>query len=525
VKGKAAPWAGFIPAGAVAVALAFELLRHGARLDHDAAMYMACAARLLAGARPYLDLVEVNPPLAWVVYGIPELAARALAPLGVPVAVAFHAVIVSWTAIGLALVWGLIDRERRRAFVAAWLFCQLLAVVVPFRLHWVDYWVSVALAQWGQREHLFWVAGVVWLAVRAARAGGVPMGTGRAVSSGVLAGLMASLKPHFVVLLVTTEIVASVARPAERTRAWNLRSWLAPEIVAFAIVPVLYAAQFLLWPAEWRVAAFSRWLPWIAANYDNAYGVPFAQVAFHALPSAAVLALAWLARAASTRAFGITPAANALVFRLLVFATGALGLALFQHKGFVYHFFPVQAAAVLAAGLLFPTPASASRTIRSALAALAVSLAAFCLLLPVERLAPRFTDALEAALDETKVQSGDRVLVLGDAVLGPWPALRERGLVQSSRFPWFFPLPLVLNMPPGPARDAEAARLAQELATDGERERPRAVFIQAERMQALPDGFDQRAWLEHFAPTRRAFHEFRSWRRVGPWWVAVSPAH
>src|SRR5688572_22749432 len=80
-------WAGWLPAALAAAALAGSLFRHGARLDHDAAMYMSCAAQLLAGARPYLDLVEVNPPLAWVVYVVPELAAQRFEAFHLPPAI------------------------------------------------------------------------------------------------------------------------------------------------------------------------------------------------------------------------------------------------------------------------------------------------------------------------------------------------------------------------------------------------------------------------------------------------------
>jgi hypothetical protein len=487
-------------------------------------MYMSCASQLLAGARPYLDLVEVNPPLAWVVYVVPEFVAQKLAAFHLPASVGFHAVIVVYAALAFALVSPLVSAARRRAFATAWILCQLLTVVVPFRLYWMDHWASVPLAQWGQREHLFAIATAAWLAVRAARSADAPVGRPRAIGIGVLSGVMASLKPHFLVVLLSTEIVAWLSRlRGQDSRARSIRGWLAPEMIACASVALLYSAQFALWPADWRSAAFSRWLPFIAANYDRAYGASLDQVAIHALPSALAVAFAWGAglafiRKARHEASGAT---SELVLRLLVFSTAAVLIAVGQRKGFMYHFVPAQSGVLLVLGLTFPAPGSVRRWVRVSLAGLVPCAAALCLLLPVQRLAPRFTDSLEVALDGAELPPGSAVLVLGDAVLGPWPALRMRGLVQASRFPWFFPLPLALSMPEGPARDAEEARLAREVALDVQNRDPEIILIQAERLQALPRGFDLRGWLMRFPETRRAFSGFGFWYRVGPWWVAA----
>src|SRR5215470_6254894 len=58
-----------------ATALAFYLTTH---LHPDVSWYLVATDRILDGARPYRDIIEVNPPLAFYLTTPPVFAARLL---------------------------------------------------------------------------------------------------------------------------------------------------------------------------------------------------------------------------------------------------------------------------------------------------------------------------------------------------------------------------------------------------------------------------------------------------------------
>src|ERR1051325_6524280 len=47
-------------------------------LNHDAALFLQCGQLLLQGNTPYVDVIELNPPLAQYLYAVPVFIARYL---------------------------------------------------------------------------------------------------------------------------------------------------------------------------------------------------------------------------------------------------------------------------------------------------------------------------------------------------------------------------------------------------------------------------------------------------------------
>ena len=168
----------------------------------DTAFLLYAAERVLDGARLYLDVVEINPPLIVALnlpavllarpFGVSDIAIyRALVTLALLGALAF----ADWS-LRRALEPGS-DRLRRR-----------LVLVLAFALF------LAPGNDFGQREHLLVGLALPWVLLAVGRVSGRPAPAGPALAAGVLAGLGLALKPHFLLVWAAVEGYA----------AWRLRA-------------------------------------------------------------------------------------------------------------------------------------------------------------------------------------------------------------------------------------------------------------------------------------------------------------
>lgn len=308
----------------------------GAPGHHDLTWYLFVAERVLHGAVPYVDVLEVNPPLVLFL----TLPVRALAdalgasPRGL-------LTLVALVAVGGSLL----------------LSCRLLRRLEPGRGPTICLVAAFLLVVWpgaefGQREHL--VAAFVLPYLLAAALRTDPdrnsLGNGEALLCGAMAGMLA-LKPFYALLWPTVELY--VARRA----GW--RAVLRPETAAFLATQVAYLLAVLLFtPAYLSLArdALSVYpgywpsSPWLIATHS-----------WQVLPVAlalATLALGW-----------------SKLDRVLAVATVFFTATVFlQNKGWFYHWIP----AVTTAGLLLAAALArvAGRRARGMAAVLGVLLVA-----------------------------------------------------------------------------------------------------------------------------------------------------
>jgi hypothetical protein len=96
LNSKAAVYFASLAVLAAACALILIVLLSGLEINRDCALYLQCAQFLLAGSIPYVDYVEISPPLAHYIHVLPVLLARWV---GQGVVIVFHTMVM-----GLALV-------------------------------------------------------------------------------------------------------------------------------------------------------------------------------------------------------------------------------------------------------------------------------------------------------------------------------------------------------------------------------------------------------------------------------------
>ena len=184
------------------------------------------AGRVLDGARLYVDVVEINPPLIIALNVAVVWIARALGLSEILVyRVGFTAVLLGSLWLTAALLRGLLrhDMRLRRVLV-------LTIAFVLFPLAGVDF---------GEREHLVLALLVPYLLLTTGRLARRAIANAPAAALGLLAGLAIALKPHFILVWFAIEVLLRGSRRVPR-RA------LLPESLAVAGFLVTYVLLILL---------------------------------------------------------------------------------------------------------------------------------------------------------------------------------------------------------------------------------------------------------------------------------------
>src|SRR5262249_44547895 len=153
---------------------AVYVLRAPPDIHHDCAMYLQSGQMLLDGAVPYVDVVEINPPLIMYLNVLPALAAWLTGWPPIPAFFACVLALVGWS------VWQVYAEVQL-------LIGRAAAMIVAIS------WLGFNLVVWGggvfgQREQLFLLFYVPFLLARSRRWGGATLSGGSLVL-GVPAGL------------------------------------------------------------------------------------------------------------------------------------------------------------------------------------------------------------------------------------------------------------------------------------------------------------------------------------------------
>ena len=153
-------------------------------INHDVAAILDVSARWVNGEKLYVEVIDENLPLTFVIHALPVLLSKVL-----PGDAAFW-----FTACVVAGI-----------FVSFWA-CRRLVRLVPS----ADHALTEALLppvllflftvlpneHFGQREHILFVASAPYMIGSMARAEGVTLGRYASIAIGVVAGLAFAMKPQ-----------------------------------------------------------------------------------------------------------------------------------------------------------------------------------------------------------------------------------------------------------------------------------------------------------------------------------------
>lgn len=285
----------------VAIAFSIAILMAGlatqlpAFLNHDVAFLSWVAHRVLGGAVYGRDILEVNFPMAFLIY-MP--AAMVEHFLGLSLAVKL------WTfgleIVSLLLLSRALPMANRGIVLMA--FAAFLAFALP--------------REFAQREQIAFILTAPWCVA-------APRSKRHSIFVGVLAGIGFSIKPHFLIPLALLALYRRKFGYGER---------------AIVITGALYAIALptFFWPFLTDSLPLAQAAYWAIGSISN--GVAPALVAGVLIITCSIAAIA---------------ARDALAKEFLIAAIGFLAAAVLQQKLFPYHLLPVWGFLVLASASLF----------------------------------------------------------------------------------------------------------------------------------------------------------------------------
>jgi hypothetical protein len=286
-------------------------------MNHDVAAILEFSQRWLAGEALYSRLIDANPPLIFVLNLVPAALARLTALSAVW---AFQLCMLSY---GCVIWWLAIRvRQERKEGSIERLFLDLVPVLV----------LVAAGNDFAQREHLMTLGALPYLFSAARRARGERPPHHFAVA--VIAAAVFGLKPHFLAVPALVEFyLVAVLGPRAAVRdpvPWTMAAIWAAYV---ALLPVLFPnyIDFVL-PLVWS--------NYLVLGDMSAWQMILLPRLYHGLLLLMPLGLLAL--------LGRDPLSKTLALA----AAGGAASAIVQHKGWSYHFLPLESFSLMLAGVL-----------------------------------------------------------------------------------------------------------------------------------------------------------------------------
>jgi len=411
-------WAPLLPAIAM---LVFVLLPPA---NHDAAVILDVAQRWLMGQALYRDVVDVNPPLIFLLNLLPAAIAH-WTPI--PVIAAFKICMLGLCGISLCLMrrlrWGCVEGPAETVTLDAVLPLLLVAGGYDF----------------GQREQIMTVVALPYLILAARRYEAGPVGGRLVWATALFAAVGFALKPHFLAVPLAVEGLLML-------RAW-MRGRPAGQAALRDPVPWAMGAVWLAYAASVPLF-FPDYLRIVLGVFGDAY-LAYAAPSMRALLSEPRFGTSLLLTAAAVwLAFGAT--AGPLVRCFALAAAGAAASAIVQQKGWSYHIQPIEtfalgALAMLAARaldrMLWSTQEGARRFGLAAAGVVMLHMSAVgAAPWPQLEFGAQPEDRMGAFLQRELGARGARVLVLATSIWPIHPGLQYAGATSTLRTVDLWPL-------------------------------------------------------------------------------------
>lgn len=473
-----------------AAALLFQLSQ---TINHDTAWYLHGTARMLDGARLYVDVVELNPPLAFYLTVPPVAAARIL---GMPVVDAFVVYVFLLITCSLAL-----SRGVMRALPPGAEACRRW--MLPMALFAM---AVLPGAAFGQREHLIVTFAVPYIVLMAMRVAGIAPSPRLALLAGLAAGLAFSIKPPFLIVPAILEIYLRVARG-------RTTSLFRPETLAMGAVAALYAASIPVFTPEY-IDFILPLTATVYGAYESAPAAVIARLETVLLPIAIAAVAMTRGRAATSR----------LAQTFLIAGTSFFALYVAQMKGWQYQIYPITAMLLLCSGAMLigmAAPAAPEMSRRPAVWR-AASIPALVLVVLAIDLGARgsyvnpMTSMMLPLVRENAARGG--LAAFSTNVSWGFPLATYADADWASRFPTLWPLPGIVRGRADSRQDATALDRVERHMMDAVIEdfirKPPAVVLVDVRVDKHYFGGHRFDYLEFFGRDPRFQSFWRDYERV-----------
>jgi hypothetical protein len=479
-------------------------------VSHDCALLLQIGELLLNGKLPYVDYVEVNPPLIQYLSVPPVLIARVLGLHPIPV---FLVCVWLLVAASTLLIRRLLSRAPHLLSPGE-SGMVVLAVLVGHEC-------AMLAPDFGQREHLFLILYLPFMIHRWLACQGVRLNPLASAAIGACAGVGACIKPYFLLSAVMVEAYLCVSSRSFR-QAFNAAN------LAFALAVLAYPAHFLVLP--WKVAAafFGRWVPLLASSYW-VFNRP---ATFGQLLADGIVSLLILGAAVSAFSVSEPRMPQCRLNRMFaVFTVSSLITYLFHAKSWFYQLLPALFGFFVCLAFILVRPrkplvwgqiAHRHKFVPLICLALTTPLidAGYTILLgwagqTLERMPP----VTRIMLDQSR--AGDPVLFVSTSVLDGYPEILQYRRRPASRHLVCFSIALVYKdkhsgEPSGSLYHSESEMpmderlFLRELEEDILRNQPVMIaIIDSEKSQGCPKGFRIFEYLQSVGFVKRGMRDYQ----------------
>ncbi|MEM9950507.1 MAG: hypothetical protein AAF846_02810 [Chloroflexota bacterium] len=465
-------------------------------INVDSGMYLEVGRYLLEGRTPYLDYVELNPPLIHYINVIPVAVAHWLN---------INPIIVYKALVLMVLAYAMLVSRvlLRGSSIAGTLPLFMLFPIVMVFETIADY------ADFGQRDHLMALILIPWLLLRIERYHAPENKRSLALTLlvGFLAAIAMALRPYFVLPLALVELYFLA-------RYRTVKHIFRAETVIVIVSGIAYLAHFALLPADARDVFFNQLIPFVQDNYES-YSL-YSGDSFWLLMNARFIHLI-LIYGASILLYLALPEDKRppLLIPLFIFALGAYGVYLYQQLGFSYHAIPASLTVFLIFGTVLQAYwqilrddtqlALPKRAMRLLVATYAISggllILLMNLILPALNTLP--SDQAIVDLIEERTPEDASIFFVDSAMAPAFPLItrinRQMDMTYVQGFPIAFsvydqadPTAIYADVP----LPDDLQRYVDALEGDIARHQPDLVFINSGACYGCPEEFQIYAWLE-----------------------------
>lgn len=370
------------------------------RLTHDVVWQFWIARQMIGGAKLYVDIIEINPPLwFWMAVGVTYIAG----PLGISAQLLIKVILVALAVLSVLLTDSLSNDKRLRNRIILAVSTLVVITLVP-------------IYDFGQREHLVLITALPYCALISARSRHEPADFARAMAIGLLAAIGFALKHYFIVIPILLEayLLSALRREYRVFR---------PETLTLAICAICYGAAVMYLSPEF----ITHILPLVNLAYDGyENGLLTQLVGWHQyIIYAAIVAIIIHRRLFNFRTD------NVVCYLVASFGFGVAYFA--QKKGWQYHALPVIGLLLISLIALMLNAWERAVSARSMVMAwFALLSTIFISSICIGPYRSGEEEAFNFAMED--LSPGDTVFAVSTGPRFAWPMMEEYHLVWPSRY-------------------------------------------------------------------------------------------